>query len=299
MPNTHSNARVKINRSPKAPLLVLNDFEVGTVTPSFVTLHVPYSLPNYHTRQVSLIHMSMRSEHIQEPPATNQLNASIVPFSAFAKSSTITTYRNVTNRTPNTPKLNKQTPPPQSGTVVELAKHRPIAHHVGTTHHRYPSTVIGDTLLKQQAILTINDLPSIITRLKQDLAEIKSARTSDMHATPKKTERNPTMEEREQPNDANFFDATDDTANADRASDEKTETQSDVDLLAKQMRDAENVLLRFDARSTRKIGAREIAELKQMGVVDEGIETITQREAHSAITAEIAHLEAAILGLGR
>jgi hypothetical protein len=35
-----------------------------------------------------------------------------------------------------------------------------------------------------------------------------------------------------------------------------------------------------------------------MGVVDEGIETVTQREAHSAITAEIAQLEAAILGIG-
>ena len=75
--------------------------------------------------------------------------------------------------------------------------------------------------------------------------------------------------------------------------------QSDVDLLAKQIRDAENVLLRFDARSTRKIGAREIAELTQMGVVDVDTETVTQREAHSAVTAEIALLEAAILGLGR
>ena len=182
---------------------------------------------------------------------------------------------------------------------MELTKHRHMTHHVGATHNRYPATNIGDTLLKQQAILTINDLPSIIDRLKTDLAEIKCARTSDMHATPKETERKPTREEREQPNDANFFDATDDTANADRASDEETETQSDVDLLAKQMRDAEYVLLRFDARSTRKIGARELAELKQMGLVDEGIEAITQREAHSAITAEIAQLEAVILGLGR
>ncbi len=51
------------------------------------------------------------------------------------------------------------------------------------------------------------------------------------------------------------------------------------------MREAESVLLRFDARSTRKIGARELAELKQMMVIDEGIETVTQREAHSVITA--------------
>ena len=64
------------------------------------------------------------------------------------------------------------------------------------------------------------------------------------------------------------------------------------------MRDAENVLLRFDARSTRKIGARELAELKQMGVIDKETETVTQREAHSIITAEIAQLEAAMLEFG-
>jgi hypothetical protein len=35
-----------------------------------------------------------------------------------------------------------------------------------------------------------------------------------------------------------------------------------------------------------------------MTVIDEGIETVTQREAHSVITAEISQLEAAILDLG-
>jgi hypothetical protein len=238
----------------------------------------------------------MRSEDIQEPPATNQLNASLVPFSTFLKDSVSTTQ--ISSRLLQIPKPNKQSPPPHAGTVVELVKHRPITHHVGATHHRYPSTIIGDTLLKQQAILTINSLPSLIIRLKQDLADIKCARAGDMNATPKKTERRPTMEEREQPNDTNFFDAADDTVDTDEASEHETETQSNADLLAKQMRDAENVLLRFDARSTRRIGARELAELKQMGMVDKETETVTQREAHSIITAEIAQLEAAILDLG-
>lgn len=61
------------------------------------------------------------------------------------------------------------------------------------------------------------------------------------------------MEEKELPIDANFFVAADVNANADKASDEETETQSSADLFTKQMRDAENVLLRFDARSTRKM----------------------------------------------
>ena len=114
----------------------------------------------------------------------------------------------------------------------------------------------------------------------------------------------------EKSSDANFFDAadsadaTDPNAEAeDQSSDQETardtETQSSLDLLAKQMREAETILLRFDARSARKIGARELAELKQMGVVDTDKESITQREAHSAVTAEIAQLEAAILDLGR
>ena len=88
----------------------------------------------------------------------------------------------------------------------------------------------------------------------------------------------------------------------DQSSDQETtsdtETQSSLDPLAKQMREAESIILRFDARSARMIGARELAELKQMGVVDADKESITQREAHSAVTAEIAQLEAAISDIG-
>jgi hypothetical protein len=248
----------------------------------------------------------MRSEYIQEPPATNQLNASLVPFSKFLEDSASTTH--ISSRLLQTKKPNKQSPPTQAGTVVELAKRRHITHHVGATHHRYPATSIGDTLLKQQAILTINSLPSQIDRLKQDIADIKCARAGDMNAKPKKTEQ---KDDGEKTSDAKFYDATtdsvDDTVDnveaEDQSSDQEmasdTETQSSLDLLAKQMRDAESVLLRFDARSTRKIGARELAELKLMGVVEADIESVTQREAHSLITTEIAQLEAAILDLGR
>jgi hypothetical protein len=35
-----------------------------------------------------------------------------------------------------------------------------------------------------------------------------------------------------------------------------------------------------------------------MGMIDKETETVTQREAHSIITAEIAQLEAAILDIG-
>ena len=63
--------------------------------------------------------------------------------------------------TPAVPYSPKEQSPPQlrqAGTVVELSKHRPFAQHVGATHHRYPIDVVGDTLLRQQALLTINNL---------------------------------------------------------------------------------------------------------------------------------------------
>ena len=177
--------------------------------------------------QVSLTHKSMRSEHIQEHPPTNQLNAYLVPFSTFANNSKQTTcIAGMSQTEPHTRGLTNNLPlaPPHAGTVVTLTKHCPIKHHVGATHHRYPATDIGDTLLKQQAIITINDIPSIITRLKHDLAEIKRTCAFNISATPKKTKR----KDGEKTSETNFFDASDDTAaaDADKSSDPETETRA-------------------------------------------------------------------------
>ena len=307
MPTTPSNARSKCNpnRAPKAPLTVVNDFEIDTIAPSNVNSHAHYRLPNHRTREKAFLRTAMRSEYVHETPVTSQMNASLIPFSTFLKDSASTTH--ISSRLLQKLKPNKQSPLSHAGTVIELAKHRQITHHVGATHQNYPATIIGDTLLKQQAILTINSLPSLIDHLKQDLIDIKSARASNISATLKKTEQ---KDVREQTSDTNFFDAVDSADATDNSAEAKdqssnqetasdTETQSSLELLAKQMQDAESVLLRFDARSARKIGARELAELKLMGVVGEDTEAVTQREAHSAVTAEIAQLEAAILGLGR
>ena len=270
MISKHKNAKSDINRSHhQEPHSIADNFQDGTFAPSYVTSHKPSRLQKYRTRTAIIRRSSMRSERVHDNPAINQMNANLIPFSAFEFSSAYKTYRKITNRITHNPKPYKQSPHPQAGTVIELAKHSPITHHIRATQHRYPSTIIGDTLLKQQAILTINNIPALIDRLKQDLTDIQRARTGNIIATPKKTEK---KDDREQTSDANFFDAAadaDDTVDTDEASEHETETQSSIDLLAKQMRDAENVLLHFDARITRKIGARELAELKQMGVVEE------------------------------
>ena len=116
----------------------------------------------------------MKATLVYPKPEIYQLDPSIVKFSSLQRANFVET------ETPAVPYSPKEHSPPklgQAGTVVELAKHRPFAQHVGATHHRYPIDVVGDTLLRQQALLTINNLPSIIARLKDDLGELTQARS--------------------------------------------------------------------------------------------------------------------------
>ena len=83
MPSKTPIVQVSIKRSPTAPLTVIDDFEVGTVAPSFVTSHAPYPVSDRRPRQQSLVRSSIRSEHVYETPAISQLNAALVPLSAF------------------------------------------------------------------------------------------------------------------------------------------------------------------------------------------------------------------------
>ena len=101
-------------------------------------------------------------------PELYQINPSIVPFSSFQQP----THKSEYDAVPFTPKAHNTPNPKQDGTVIELTKHSPIAEHVGASHLKYPTTAIGDTMLKQNAILTINNLPSLLNRLKEDIADI-------------------------------------------------------------------------------------------------------------------------------
>jgi hypothetical protein len=118
----------------------------------------------------------MTATLVYPKPEINQLDPSIVPFSSLQRASAEASTATSTAETPAVPYTPSQGAHPhthpqlrQAGTVVELAKHRPIAQHVGATYHQYPVDVFGNTLLRQQALLTINNLPYMIARLKDDL----------------------------------------------------------------------------------------------------------------------------------
>jgi hypothetical protein len=114
----------------------------------------------------------MKTAYLRHKPEIFQTNPTIVPFSALNQ----TRQSSETSAVPYTPKSHEHRSQPKAGTVLELAKQKPIAEHVGATHHQYPSTVVGETLLRQQALLTINSLPMLIARLKADIEDIANTR---------------------------------------------------------------------------------------------------------------------------
>jgi len=141
----------------------------------------------------------MKTASLPHTPEIFQLNPALVPFSSLHQSR----HAPPSSATPYTPSPHEHRSQPQAGTVLELSKQKPIAEHVGATHHQYPATVVGDTLLRQQALLTINSLPTLISRLKEDLADI-----AGMANPPKPRQTPPKPDEPDDQQSQGFFDAT-------------------------------------------------------------------------------------------
>ncbi len=187
MSNT-SRTTINTHRPKATPRHAIENFEVGTYRPSFSTFSPRTRINNRKTKQ--LFNSSMKTTLHYPKPELYQINPSIVPFSSFQKPTHKSEYAAV----PFTPKTHNTPNPKQAGTVIELTKHVPIAEHVGASHHQYPTTAIGDTLLKQNAILTINNLPSLLNRLKEDIADLTKTRntvSNDRNQTPPKGRKKP------------------------------------------------------------------------------------------------------------
>jgi len=196
----YANARLSKPRQQPTPRSAIDNFHVGTLRPSLSTFSHNSSLPRHRLTSQRLAHSSMKAASLPLTPEIFQLNPALVPFSSLHPSR----LAPPSSPTPYTPSPHEHRHLPQAGTLLELSKHKPVAEHVGASHHQYPATVVGDTLLRQQAILTINSLPTLIARLKADIADIANASNSRVRITPPKQE----DEDDEQPRA--FFDAAGD-----------------------------------------------------------------------------------------
>ena len=298
----YSNARLSKPYSPlKSPRSAVDEFEVGTHRPSYTTFSENTLVPRHRQKTKQLFDASMKATLVYPKPEIYQLDPSIVKFSSLQRATSATSTAASTTETPAVPYSPKEHSPPQvsqAGTVVELSKHRPFAQHVGATYHRYPIDVVGDTLLRQQALLTINNLPSIIARLKDDIGELTQARSGMVGiAPPRKKKTPPTIVKSAAAAAAGnaldeFDDALDDFDEEDL--DEETEKEiKDIERIGKEI---ERVLLRIGS-SQEPLADKDLLALKRLGVVDQATLFATQAEANKLATEATSAIKVRVAGL--
>ena len=270
------NSNARFSKPPSSPRSSLAEFEVGTHRPSFSTFSPHTRISNPKKKQ--FFNSSMKTTLHYPKPELYQLNPSIVPFSSFQQQIHKSEYAAV----PFTPKAHNTPNPKQAGTVIELTKHSPIAEHVGASHHQYPTTAIGDTLLKQIAILTINNLPSLLNRLKEDIADITKTRNTvanDRNQTPPKG--------RKKTNNV----VDDDIVVLDEA------TVQSINEYQRQLKELSRFKLRINENSLDPITDRDLLTLKRLEVVAQTVVSIAQKDAHVFTVEAIALIQAEVVRL--
>ena len=132
----YSNARFAnpLIARKKAPKSATDDFQVGTLAPSFDSFVPATLIPRLHKKEKRLFDTSQKSTVVFAKPEIFQLNPATVPFSSFRNSTHSTS--NDSSAVPFAPKYHEPPIPQKAGTTVELPKNRPIAEHVGTSHHQ-------------------------------------------------------------------------------------------------------------------------------------------------------------------
>ena len=167
---------------------------------------------------------------------------------------------------------------------------------MGATHHRYPIDVVGDTLLRQQALLTINNLPSIIARLKDDIGELTQARNGMAGMAPSRKKGTPPSVPPSVPprvgSAAAAGNALDDFDEEEL--DEETEKEiKDIERIGKEI---ERVLLRIGT-SQEPLADKDLLALKRLGVVDQATLSATQGEAKRVATEATTAIKVRVAGL--
>ena len=295
---TYTNARFSVSRKPKAPRSASETTNAGTVAPSFATSYKPPCLPKYRTRAKNLQETSMRSRTAFGTPEINQMNANLVSFASVRSTPTAHTKP---AGPPHAPQAQDPPTSDQAGTRVELIKHRPIAQHIGATYHQYPQNKVGDTLLRQQAILAINSIPGLIERLHQDISDIRTIRRSTTTSPPEQPD--DWHDAEEQP--LSVPSQTPSTPVSSDAAEARTPPTRSIDPeTAKRVRDLEKwrakmvgAQLHFDPGKNVKIGAGALESLKKAGLVDATVLTLTQKEAHAKVSEEITRIDEEIESL--
>ena len=152
-------------------------------------------------------------------------------------------------------------------------------------------------MLRQQALLTINNLPSIIARLKDDIGELTQARSGIVNiAPPRKKGTPPTIVKSAAAAAGNSLDEFDDALDDFDEDDLDEETEKEIKDIERIGKEIERVLLRIGT-SQEPLADKDLLALKRLGVVDQGTMAATQGEAKRLATEATNAIKVRVAGL--
>ena len=156
-------------------------------------------------------------------------------------------------------------------------------------------------MLRQQALLTINNLPSMIARLRDDLGELTQARSGMAGmvgiAPPRKKKKPPTIVKSAAAAAAgNALDEFDDALDYFDEEDLDEETEKEIKDIERIGKEIERVLLRIGT-SQEPLADKDLLALKRLGVMDQGTMAATQGEAKRLATEATTAIKVRVAGL--
>ena len=172
---SNSVKRNPIFHKKRAPKVGIEHFSVGCVTEStaYDTIPKPIHRTKYVQQNYDIRNNTSRTILEYNEALNYEKNANLQLFSDINKNNN-TSYE---RPAPTSHRRAFYNPPLRTNnTAQETGKPRIIKEHIGATNTQFPTTKIGQEILRQKALMNITELPNIMKFLINSVKDLKQIR---------------------------------------------------------------------------------------------------------------------------
>jgi len=172
---SNSVKRNPIFHKKRAPKVGIEHFSVGCVTEStaYDTIPKPIHRTKYAQQNYDIRNNTSRTILEYNEALNYEKNANLQLFSDINKNNN-TSYE---RPAPTSHRRAFYNPPLRSNnTTQETGKPRIIKEHIGASNTQFPTTRIGQEILRQKALMNITELPNIMKSLINSVKDLKQIR---------------------------------------------------------------------------------------------------------------------------
>jgi hypothetical protein len=172
---SNSVKRNPIFHKKRAPKVGIEHFSVGCVTESttYDTIPKPIHRTKYVQQNYDIRNNTARAILEYNEALNYEKNANLRLFSDINKNSK-------TSQELPAPSIHRRAfynpPLRNNNTIQETGKPRIIKEHIGATNTQFPTTRIGQEILRQKALMNITELPNIMKSLITSVTDLKQIR---------------------------------------------------------------------------------------------------------------------------